>query len=459
MNYDLAIIGAGPGGYVAAIRARQLGMRVVLIEKDKAGGVCLNWGCIPTKSLIHRAHVFSQLKSTEAWGVRVDTSAFSYQHVHTESRNAAATLSRGVEGLLKKNQVEYLKGKASLKDGRTLILANGKTISAKHIIIATGSRSKSIAGFTIDEDTVLSSQGALSMTRLPQRIVILGAGAIGMEFAYIFSSFGVKVTVVEMAKEILPLEDTQMASFIKTHMSKKGITFATSTIARELKKGKNLSLLLESTYGKEKIVETDAVLVSVGRQPHIEDLGLEKLGVHTKQGCIVTDNYGKTSMDSVYAIGDVKSTAQLAHVASKEGEIAVEHIAGKKNIRIIDPDTIPSAIYCEPQLASFGPSEDALRKKTVKIKKFVFPYQALGKAVATSQTGGMIKLLCAEDTHEVIACHVVGYNATEVIHEVLLAKHSELLAEDLAGMIHAHPTISEAVMEAAKGMQEGAIHI
>lgn len=454
-KFDVVITGAGPGGYVAGIRARQLGMSVALVEKDSPGGVCLNWGCIPSKSLIHQAEQFSHLDTIQKWGVKIDRSGFDYAKVQAESRKAADVLSKGVQGLIKKNKIEYFSAEARFENAQTIVLSNGEKIQGSHVIIATGSRPREIPGFEFDEKQVLSSTGMLSLTELPQKMIILGGGAIGIEFAFVCNAFGVDVTIVEMMEEILPLEDREHAHMLRKILEARGITILTGTQAGKLKKEKSgLSLEIKKD-GKSKTIRTEKLLVAVGRAPNT-DLGLEKAGVTMDRGYIVTGDYGQTSVPSVYAIGDVTMSPQLAHVASKEGEIAVEHMAGHKP----EPQVslVPSAVYCEPQVASFGPTEEQLTADKKPYKKMVFPYRGAGKSVAIAATEGSVKLLCDEHTHEILACHIIGRDATELIHEVLLAKSSELLPEDMATLIHAHPTLSEALMEAARGIEGWAIH-
>jgi dihydrolipoamide dehydrogenase len=456
-NYDLLVIGSGPGGYVAAIRATQLGMTAAVIEKDKAGGVCLNVGCIPSKALIHQAEVFHSRKELEAMGISVDTSGFDYASVFKKSRQAADRLSKGVQSLLKKNKVDYIEGTAVL-DGQHTVKVDGKAYAAKNILIATGSRPREIPGFEFDEKQVLSSTGALMLEKLPSSIIILGGGYIGMEFAHVMSTFGVKVTVVEMLDRILPISDAEVVSVLQKDFRRRGVEFMTSTKAEKLTKKKGgVSLEVSNADGKTTL-EADMILVSVGRAPNTEGLGLEKVGVKTEKGFIKVRDFYQTDVSGIFAIGDVVATPQLAHVASKEGEIAVEHMAGHSPEPVVDPDLIPAGIYTEPQIGSFGPTEEQAKERGLNYEKATFPYRGAGKAVAIGQADGMVKILYDKDTHEFLAAHVVGAQATEIVHELLLGKRSELLPEDIATMIHAHPTLSEAVMEAARAVEGWMIH-
>ena len=456
-DYDLLVIGSGPGGYVAAIRASQLGMKAAVVEKDKPGGVCLNVGCIPSKALIHQAEIFHYRRDLEAMGIGVDLSEFNYQSVFRKSRQVADRLSKGVQALLKKNKVEYIEGTAVL-DGQNSVKIDGKAVSAGKILIATGSRPREIPGFEFDEKQVLSSTGALMLEKLPESIIVLGGGYIGIEFAHVLSTFGVKVTVVEMLERILPLSDPEVVAVLERDFRRRGVEFMTSTKAEKLtRKNGGVSLEVGGADGSATL-EAEMLLVSVGRAPNTEGIGLEKVGVKTEKGFIKVGDYYQTDETGIYAIGDVIATPQLAHVASKEGEIAVEHMAGLNPETHIDPDLIPTGMYAEPQIASFGPTEEQARDAGLNYAKALFPYRGVGKAVAVGRSDGMVKLLYDKESHEIIAAHIVGDIATELIHELLLAKRSELLPEDIATMIHAHPTISEGLMEAARAAEGWVIH-
>jgi dihydrolipoamide dehydrogenase len=457
-KYDLVVIGSGPGGYVAAIRASQLGLSAAVVEKEKPGGVCLNVGCIPSKALIHQAEIFGYQKDLKELGLSIDASKFDYKNVYKKSRQAADRLSKGVQGLLKKNKVEYIEATASLKTQHEVALDNGETITAKNILIATGSRPREIPGFEFDEKQVLSSTGALYLEKLPKSIIILGGGYIGMEFAHVMSSFGVEVTVVEMLDRVIPLSDPEVVSVLEKDFKRRPVEIMTGTTAKKLTKNKSGIKLAVGTSDGEKTLEADMLLVSVGRAPNTEDLGLDKVGIKTEKGFIKVRDYYQTDVSGVYAIGDVVATPQLAHVASKEGEIAVEHMAGHDPEKTVDPDLVPAAIYTEPQIASFGPTEDQAKERGLAFEKAVFPYRGAGKSVAIGHPDGMVKLLYNKESGELIAAHIVGHNATELIHELLLGKRSELLPEDIATTIHAHPTLSEAVMEVARAAEGWAIH-
>ncbi|MCD6120717.1 MAG: dihydrolipoyl dehydrogenase [Spirochaetales bacterium] len=458
--YDVVIIGSGPGGYVAGIRAAQLGLKSCVIENGKTGGVCLNIGCIPSKSLIHEAEIFSSIGELKALNVEVKTDDFNYKKVFEKSRKAADTLSRGVQFLLKKNHVDLIKGTAVIESGNAVKLNTGRIIKGKNIIIATGSRPREIQGFEFDGKFILSSTDALMMEELPKSIVILGAGAIGVEFAHILNSFGVEVTLVEMMETILPLEDRETVSVLARSFRKRRIKSYTSTKALSVTKEKNsIDLLIEGKDGKQEHVKGDKLLVVVGRATNTENIGLKKIGLATERGFIPVGDYYETKVKGVFAVGDVIASPQLAHVASKEGETAVEYIAGKNPKKRINPLHIPSGVYCEPQIASFGYTEENLKLKGIPYKKAGFPYRGAGKSVAIEKPEGQVKVLFDPETKEILGAHIVGYDATELIHEMLLAETAELLPEDIANMIHAHPTLSEAVMESMRAAEGWAIHV
>ena len=458
-DYDVLVIGAGPGGYVAAIRASQLGMKAAVVEKEAPGGVCLNWGCIPSKALIHQAEIAQYAEDMRKIGIAVDTSGLDYGKVHQKSRDAANKLSKGVQALLKKNKVAYIDGTARFAGPHEVSIDEKQTVTAENILIATGSRPREIPGFEFDGKKILSSRDMLGLTKLPKKLLILGAGAIGMEFAYVMSSFGVEVTVIEMLDQLLPIEDSDAVDVIAKAFKRYGVTTMTGTKAKSVDtKGRGVTLLVEKGDGAEESLKADLLLVAVGRSPNTENLGLENVGVKTDRGFIILGDYYQTSTTGIYAIGDVTPSPLLAHVASKEGEIAVEHMAGHHPEPRVDPDTIPSAVYCEPEIGSFGFTEKKAREAGLDFDTALFPYRGAGKSVAVEKSEGIVKIVFRKDTREILGAHVAGYNATELIHELLLAKKAELLPEDIAGMVHAHPTLSEAVMEGARAAEGWAIH-
>ena len=455
--YDIIIIGGGPGGYTAGVRAAQLGLQACVIERESLGGVCLNWGCIPTKNLIHQAGIFHSRLELQRMGCSVDTRTFRYEEVYNQSREVVRTLVGGVEQLLKRNKVAYIHGAAKIVSPGRVALDGAGEISGKNIIIATGSRPLQIEGFKCDEDLVLSSNGILSLKELPESLIILGAGAIGCEFAYIMNRFGVRVHLVEMENHILPGEDARTASVLERSFKENGINVITGARAESMETlSGTVSVILTEKKGNETRIEARKALCAFGRTPNTDGIGLENAGLKTEKGFIPVGDYYQTRIEGIYAIGDVVETPLLAHVAAKEGEIAVEHIAGRDPLPRIDPDTIPSAVYCEPQVASFGLREERAKEQGIPYKKVQLPYRSLGKAVASGTTEGMIKALYDPDTREILGAHTAGHNATELIHEILLARTAGVSPGDIAGMIHAHPTLSEGIMELMRMVDAGA---
>lgn len=458
-DFDLIVIGAGPGGYGAAIRGSQLGLKVAVVEGAAAGGVCLNWGCIPSKNLIHQASVFGSMVEMESVGVSVDRGGLDYKKVFEKSRAAVQTLVGGVESLLSKNNVVRVSGWGKIAGPHEVVVDGTETYRAENILVATGSRPMEIPGFEFDEKTVLSSTGILSLTELPSSLIIMGGGAIGCEFAYVMNAFGVEVSLVEMATHLLPLEDYETCAVLQRSFSRRGINVLTETRALSLAQMQDkLALTIEGSTGQTSLIEAEKLLVVCGRVPNTEDLCVGTVDLKlSPRSHIEVGNYGQTCIPSIYAIGDVTATPALAHVASREGELAVEHMAGHApRTPRVDPDLIPSAVYCEPEVAGFGLREDCAAG--IDYKKSVFSLPGAGKTIAIGKPEGMVKILCDKNTDELLGAHVVGHNATELLHELLLAKHGELLPDDIADMIHAHPTISEASMEAARGINGRPIH-
>ena len=459
-EYDLAVLGAGPGGYVSAIRAAQLGLRTALIERDKPGGVCLNVGCIPSKALIHQAEIFESAEALRGLGVSVDASGLDYSQVKRKSRTAADRLSKGVQYLIKKNGITYIEGTGSISGPNALSLKDGPEITARNIIIAAGSRPKEIPGFPFDHEIIVDSTDALLFENLPEKLLILGAGVIGMEFAYIASAFGCKVTVVEMLSRALPNEEPEVSDTVLKAFKKRGITVHTQTKALSGRKVPGgIELEIETPSGGREVLEAGRLLVAVGRTPNTEGLGLDKVGIALERGFIPVGDYYQTKVPSIYAVGDVIDTPQLAHAASREGEIAVSRIAGKETEKRLSREDIPMAVYCNPQVGSFGLTEEKAGEGGFSCKTAAFPYRGIGKAMATEQPDGFIKLVSDEKTGLILGCHIVGAEATELIHELLLAKIKGIPASEVAEMVHAHPTLSEGLMEACLALKDRAIHM
>lgn len=460
--YDLVVIGAGPGGYVAAVRAAQYGMKVAVVEREAPGGVCLNWGCIPSKNLIHQAESFASLKEMEAVGVSVNRDTLDYAAVQQKSRDVVATLTGGVASLLKRNNVAYVTGTARITGPHEITIDEDTIIDAKHILLATGSRPMEVSGFEFDEDRVLSSTGILALKSLPDSLLILGGGAIGCEFAFVMANFGVTVTLVEALDHILPTEDAEVCAILHASLTKLGVSIRTSTRAQGLTRSDTgVQAVLRDRDGKAERVDAERALVVFGRKPNTESLGLSAVGINAdERGFISVDPVGRTSVPSIYAIGDIVASAALAHVASAEGERAVDHMAGKLSDTAapMDANLIPSAIYCEPQVAGFGLREDEAKQKDIDFKSSTFRYHGAGKSIAIGKPEGLVKVLCDPSTGEILGGHIIGHNATELIHELLLAKSAELLPEDITSMVHAHPTISEAILECLRGVHGSPIH-
>ncbi|MCA1950553.1 MAG: dihydrolipoyl dehydrogenase [Treponema sp.] len=479
-DYDILFIGAGPAGYVGAIRASQLGLKTAVVERDKLGGVCLNIGCIPSKALIEQANRYAALEELGKYGITYNAAGFDYGKVQASSRSAADKLSKGVDFLLKKNKVDVISGSARLVDKNTVSIAEGegkgeKRLSAFAIVIATGSRPREIPGFAFDEDRVLSSTGILMMKELPKKLIILGAGAIGMEFAYIMNRFGVDVQVVEMLDRILPMEDPDVSGAVKAVFEKRGVRFYTGMKAAGLVKTDvgTLQLSIVPAQGESNqaasqatVLEGDKILVSTGRSPNTEKLNAASLGIHMDRGYITVHDYYETDAQGIFAVGDVVAgEPQLAHVASAQAELVAERVAyllgkGKNPHRSrIERRFVPQAVYCEPEVASFGAKEEELKKKSSAFKSATFPFRAIGKAVATGHPEGFVKVLTDPDTGEILGASIVGPGATDLIHELLLASQNELTVEEIADMIHAHPTLSEGIKEGALSALDRAIHL
>jgi dihydrolipoamide dehydrogenase len=457
-TYDIAFLGGGPAGYVGAIRASQLGLSACVVEKDKPGGVCLNIGCIPSKALINQAESFLEIPHLESLGVKVDTSGFTYRGAFGKSRQAADSLSKGVNFLLKKNNVDLVSGTGKITGTNQISVEDGTVISAKNIVVAAGSRPIELPPFPFDEETVLSSNGALMLEELPESLLILGGGVIGCEFAHIMNAFGVKVTIVEMLDRILPMEDPDTADVLARAFKKRKIGMLVGTKAVSFEKSDTGIKLTIEKDGAQTVEEAAKLLVVVGRRPNTEDLGLEALGIELERGFVPVGDFYETSVSGLFAVGDVVATPLLAHVASKEAEIAVEHIAGEETQPRIDPTTIPSAVYTDPQVAGFGLNSETAKAAGINCETVSFPFRGVGKAVAVEKPEGLVKILFNPESKEILGAQIAGAEATELVHELLLAKVAELLPEDIATMIHAHPTLSEGVMEAARAAEGWAIH-
>lgn len=451
-RYDLVVIGAGPGGYVAAIRAAQLGLSVAVVEKDQPGGVCLNWGCIPSKAILTSAEMYEDLKQGERYGIKVSGLSFDYPQVIKRSRQVAGRLAKGVEYLLKKNKVPLFKGAGRLEaKNRVVIEASGQEaqqVEAERIVIATGSRERTLPGLEIDGKQVLTSYEALTEQAIPESIVIIGGGAIGVEFAYIYSTFGCRVTIVEMEKQLLPGVDSEIVQELERSFKRKGIEILTQTMFHSLEKYPGRVEVNLDSAGTFKERTANKVLVAVGRAPISADLGLEEAGVEIERGYVQVNAQMQTANTAIYAIGDVNGPPLLAHAASEEGIASVEYMTGERE-KGRDASRIPACIYCQPQVAVFGLSEEQAQAQGYEVKVGRFPFRALGKALASGHDEGMVKLVVEKEYGEILGCHIVGRGATDLIAEVCLARTLEATTAELSETVHAHPTLSEAIMEAA----------
>ncbi len=461
-SYDLVVIGGGPGGYTAAIRAAQLGMKTAIVERDRLGGICLNWGCIPTKALLKNAEVLLTMKNAATWGISYDNLRVDFGKIIQRSRGIADRISKGVEFLMKKNKIEHLHGEARLAaPGRVDVAAEGTPadrLSAKHVILATGARPRTIPGVALDRKKVITSTEAMSLTKQPATLIILGAGAIGIEFAYFYNALGTRVTVVEMMPGILPIEDRELTKMLESSLRKQGIEILTETkVERVTPGGGDVTVSVSGPSGAREI-KGELALMAVGVQGNVEHLGLEELGVAVERSHIKVDRDYRTSVSGVYAIGDVIGPPWLAHVASAEGIHCVEAIAGKQPAPL-DYSSIPGCTYCQPQVASVGLTEEKAIAEGHELRIGRFPFRPLGKAVAINETEGMVKLIFDAKYGELLGAHILGSDATEMIAELVVAKKLETTGEQLFHAVHAHPTLGEAVMEAAAAAYGEAINI
>ena len=460
-QYDVTVIGGGPGGYVAAIRASQLGLKVGIVERDRIGGICLNWGCIPSKALLKSAELYNLMKRSEEYGILHKDLKFDFARIIKRSRDVSDRITKGVEYLMKKNKIEVVQGIAVLTGKNSIkVTRDGKTtdtIKTKSTILATGGRPRSIPGVEIDRKKILTSTEAMSLKDQPKSMVVIGGGAIGIEFAYFYNALGTKVTVIEMMPNILPIEDKEMTKIVESSLKKSGIEILTNTKVEGVKVGKEVEVSVSSPDGK-KTVNGEVALMAIGIQGNSDNLGLESLGVKVEKSFIKVNEFCQTNVAGVYAIGDVSGPPLLAHVASHEGIVTAEHIAGKAK-HGIDRKMFPSCTYCQPQVASVGMTEDAAKEAGYKIKVGKFPFRPLGKALAIGETEGQVKLIFDERYGELLGAHIVGSEATEMIAELMTAKALETTYEELWRTMHAHPTLAEAVMEAAGNAYGVSIHI
>ncbi len=461
-SYDLIVIGSGPGGYVAAIRASQLGMKVGVVERESLGGVCLNWGCIPTKALLKSAQVFEYIKHAKDYGIKVGDSSADFPAMVKRSRDVADGMSKGVRFLFKKNKIDVLEGYGRLVSNKKVAVEDksGTTTeyTANYIMIATGGRSKELPSLPIDQKKVIGYRKAMSLEKQPKSMVVVGSGAIGAEFAYFYNALGTEVTLVEFLPNIVPLEDEEVSKQLERIYKKAGIKVMTSSEVTSVDtKGKKCKVKIKTKKGEEG-VEADIVLSAVGIATNIEDIGLDKLGIETEGDKIKVDEFYRTNVSGVFAIGDVVKGPALAHVASAEGIICVEKING------LDPEplnynNVPACTYCVPEIASVGYTEKAATEAGYEIKVGKFPFTASGKASAAGAKEGFVKVIFDAKYGEWLGAHMIGLNVTEMIAEVVAARKLETTGHEIIKSVHPHPTMSEAVMEAAAAAYDEVIHL
>lgn len=462
MDYDVIVLGSGPGGYVAAIRSAQLGMKTAIVEKESLGGVCLNWGCIPTKALLKSANVFEYIQHAKDYGIEVSDSKVNFTDVIKRSRGVAEGMSNGIQFLMKKNKIDVIMGTGKIQPGKKIAVteADGKskTVSANHIIIATGGRSRVLPNLPQDGKKIIGYREAMSLAEQPKKMLVVGSGAIGVEFAYFYNSIGVEVTIVEYMPNVVPVEDEEVSKQLARSFKKSGINILTeSEVTAVDTSGKGCVVSIKTKKGEEKI-ECDVVLSAVGVSANIENIGLEEVGIATDKGKIMVDEYYATNISGYYAIGDCVPGQALAHVASAEGITCVEKIAGH-NPPAIDYNNIPGCTYCSPEIASVGYTEKAAKDAGYDIKVGKFPFSASGKASAAGHKDGFVKVIYDAKYGELLGAHMIGANVTEMIAEIVAARKLETTGHELLKAIHPHPTMSEAVMEATAAAYDEVIHL
>lgn len=463
MNYDIIVIGSGPGGYVTAIRAAQLGFKTAIIEKENLGGICLNWGCIPTKALLKSAHVFNYLKHAEQYGLKaVENPGFDFSKVIQRSRGVATKMSGGISFLMKKNKIDVIMGTAKVQKGKKVSVTDndGKATeySAEHIIIATGARSRELPNIPQDGVKVIGYRQALSLPEQPKSMIIVGSGAIGVEFADFYNTMGTKVTVVEFMPNIVPVEDEEVSKHVEKSLKKSGIEIMTNASVESIDTSGNGVKAMVKTANGNVTLEADMLLSAVGISANIEGQGFEEVGIQTDKGRVLVNEWYETSVPGYYAIGDILPTQALAHVASAEGITCVEKIKGL-HVEKIDYGNIPGCTYCHPEIASVGLTEKQAKEKGYEIKVGKFPFSASGKATANGDTDGFIKVIFDAKYGEWLGCHMVGDGVTDMIAEAVVARKLETTGHEVLKSIHPHPTISEAVMEAVAAAYGEVIHI
>lgn len=462
MNYDIIVIGSGPGGYVAAIRAAQLGFKTAVVERENLGGICLNWGCIPTKALIKSAHVYEEINHAEEFGLNKTESSFDFSNVIKRSRGVADKMNKGVGFLMKKNKIDVINGNAKVKPGKKIEVTDkdGKVTeySASHIIIATGARSRVLPNLPQDGKKIIGYREALTLPTMPKSMIVVGSGAIGIEFAYFYATMGAKVTVVEFLPNIVPVEDEEVSKHVEKSIKKHGIeVMVNSSVEKVETQGDGVKAFVKTANG-EITLEADIILSAVGITANIENIGLEEVGISTDKGRILVDSFYNTNITGYYAIGDVIPGPALAHVASAEGILCVEKIKGM-NVEPIDYGNIPGCTYCSPEIASVGMTEKKAKEAGYDIKVGKFPFVASGKATANGDTDGFIKVIYDAKYGELLGCHMVGNGVTDMIAEAVAVRRLEATSHEILTTVHPHPTISEAFKGATEAAYGEAIDL
>lgn len=461
-KYDLIVVGSGPGGYVAAIRASQLGMKVGVVERSELGGICLNWGCIPTKALLKSANVFDYISHAADYGIEVKDAKVNFDAMVQRSRDVADGMSKGIQFLFKKNKIDHIAGFGKLKKNKTVEVTDEKGVktdfTADHIILATGGRSRELPNLPIDGKKIIGYREAMTLPKQPKSMVVVGSGAIGSEFAYFYNSIGTEVTLVEFLPTIIPLEDEEVSKQLGRSFKKSGIkVMVSSEVTNVDTKGKTCKVTIKTKKGEEQI-DCDIVLSAVGVSTNLEGLGLEDVGVSTDRGKVLVNDYYATNIPGIYAIGDIVQGQALAHVASAEGIVCVEKIAGE-NPSPIDYNNIPGCTYCSPEVASVGYTEEAAKAAGYEIKVGKFPFSASGKASAAGAKEGFVKVIFDAKYGEWLGCHMIGVNVTEMIAEAVASRKLETTGHEIIKTIHPHPTMSEAIMEATAAAYGEVIHL
>jgi dihydrolipoamide dehydrogenase len=461
MNYDLIVVGSGPGGYVAAIRASQLGLKTAIVERESLGGICLNWGCIPTKALLKSANVFEYIQHSEDYGITVGSAKADFGGMVSRSRGVADGMSKGIEFLMKKNKIDVLTGTGKVKAGKVVEVTDSKKstdYTAKSIIVATGARSRQLPSLPQDGKKIIGYRQAMNLPKQPKSMVVVGSGAIGVEFAYFYKAIGTEVTIVEYLPNIVPVEDLEVSKQLERSFKKQGIKIKTNAEVTSVDtKGTGCKVNVKTKKGEETI-ECDIVLSAVGISANIEDIGLEEVGIATDKGRILVNDFYETNVPGYYSIGDCIPGPALAHVASAEGIICVEKIAGHSP-EPLDYGNIPGCTYCSPEVASVGYTEAAAKEAGFDIKVGKFPFSASGKASAAGHKDGFVKLIFDSKYGELLGGHMIGSNVTEMIAEIVAVRKLETTGEELIKTVHPHPTMSEAIMEAAAAAYDEVIHL